>query len=213
MSKASGLTPDGKWATVIGIITIILTLVGILVAVAQCSGKGKPGKASDNPSIEPSPLITASPTQTATGDPPTEEPVQPTKMPQPHSSYLGTESFTTAGGSYTSAASSGLLGCHGTLDSLDFPLDGRWGWFKATVGLAQDKTRPNTRAKFIVFLGPPDSTSVGYQKTIGRDDSANISVRITGVKTLRLQAQPTAGDVDSCVRIGVAVWGNARVIR
>jgi hypothetical protein len=106
---------------------------------------------------------------------------------------------------YSQSASRELLGCHGQLSAIEYALGGKWRTFEAVIGL-DDSSRPNTEARFNVYL---DHSLVHYAVT--RDSPRKISVSVVGVKFLRLQAQPTAGDMDSCVSIGTAVWGDAKL--
>jgi hypothetical protein len=106
---------------------------------------------------------------------------------------------------YSQSVSRELLGCHGQLSAIEYALGGKWRMFEAMIGL-DDSSRPNTEARFNVYL---DHSLVHYAVT--RDSPRKISVSAAGVKFLRLQAQPTAGDMDSCVSIGTAVWGDAKL--
>jgi hypothetical protein len=117
------------------------------------------------------------------------------------------DSKTIASTPYSQSVSRELLGCHGQLSAIEYALGGKWRTFEAMIGL-DDSSRPNTEARFNVYL---DHRLVHNGYAVTRDSPRKISVSVVGVKFLRLQAQPTAGDLDSCVTIGTAVWGDAKL--
>jgi hypothetical protein len=184
------------------VLAVVLALIAAIPAYKVFFSSDAPG---DTKGSSPSPGVS----QVSPGVPPSAAPsTQYLADLTPAGTVTPDEdSKTIASTPYSQSVSRELLGCHGQLSAIEYALGGKWRTFEAMIGL-DDGSRPNTEARFNVYL---DRSLVHNGYAVTRDSPRKISVSVVGVKFLRLQAQPTAGDLDSCVSIGTAVWGDAKL--
>lgn len=232
MAQQSGLTADGKASTIIGVISILLALVGIFVAVAQCSGDDKSGGAAGGVSVTPSPAEeptttpptkrTRPPTHKAVppvapvgGDPGGDEPVEPRKTTLYLSKDLkpkgGMHNWQTTGaakmGGYYpySLRIKGTSFTQGDPNTMAYAIPEGAKAFAATIGLDDDS---DPGSSFNFTMSPDDSD----YKLTSDDRPEPVYVPLHGERTLTLTVVGLEFGGPAVPSVAVAVWGNARFV-
>ncbi|MEC3979659.1 NPCBM/NEW2 domain-containing protein [Amycolatopsis sp. H20-H5] len=205
------------WSVVIvAILGVVSAAVGGYFAYKASQGPSESkssGATIASPSASvPSPTSSQKSAASSNGSSPDVANVQ--YLSDPDMKPVGAQSVMTgtknlAGTDFPHSIYRGLNGCK-TASTVEYKLGGSWKKFDATVGLDQT-SRPNTVARMTVFV---DKTPIGNGYIVTPSARQNIpTIDVTGAQYLALEMLPTSGDLNSCVAIGDAVWGDARLSR